>query len=296
VNIRLLHLSCAVIVGVSVSSLSWATTKTAQRSTRVFSNADVESTFAPPKRGKTGPIEQEPTERKPTARKKSVRVEKASDCLPCGAKATATASRHNSGKRAVAVKSTPCHPPDYVDPRVRKDLTAAMRDMKRAGIKVKVNSAWRSSNQQEQMYICSYNQRCRKSHPGLYRALPPGASAHEAGLALDIAGVAAGPRGANHITPQGRRIVKIMGEHGFKWKYGLRDPVHFEADPREHGYRNLQEAIHMTQTRCDAKLAAAKIAARGKKGSPEVSTISVHSPTSAKTQKRLRGSLKTKVS
>jgi len=82
--------------------------------------------------------------------------------------------------------------------------------------------------------------------------MPAGQSAHEAGLALDISGIAAGPRGAKHLTPQGRRIVQVMERHGFNWKYGLADPVHFEADPRDAGYRNLQQAIHITQTRCQA--------------------------------------------
>jgi hypothetical protein len=138
--------------------------------------------------------------------------------------------------------------------------------MKRVGIKPKITSAWRSSDEQEQIYKCTSNWRCRRAHPGLYRALPPGGSAHEAGLALDISGVAVGPRGANHLTPQGRRIVQIMTKHGFNWKYGLRDPVHFEADPAEHGYRSLQQAIHVTQTKCDAQQAIERFAAQKRRG------------------------------
>src|SRR5260370_37407809 len=106
------------------------------------------------------------------------------------------------------------------------------------------------------MYKCSSSKRCRTTHPGLFRALPPGQSAHEAGFALDISGIATGPRGAKHLTPQGRRIVLIMEKHGFDWKYGLADPVHFEANPREHGERNLKQAIHVTQNRCQATLLA----------------------------------------
>jgi hypothetical protein len=86
--------------------------------------------------------------------------------------------------------------------------------------------------------------------------MPPGQSAHEAGLALDMSGIAAGPRGSKHLTPQGRRIVTIMEKNGFNWKYGLADPVHFEADPRDYGYRNLKQAIHVTQTRCQAGVLA----------------------------------------
>ena len=146
----------------------------------------------------------------------------------------------------------PCHSPDYVDPRVRGELNAAFRELKRSGITPRITSEWRSSNVQGRMYRCSSSRRCRSAHPGLYRAMPAGQSAHEAGLALDISGIAAGPRGAKHLTPQGRRIVQTMERHGFNWRYGLADPVHFEADPREAGYRNLQQAIHVTQTRCQA--------------------------------------------
>jgi hypothetical protein len=168
------------------------------------------------------------------------------DCEPCGA---VVATR---GGRRTARRAVPCHPPDYVDPRMRGDLNAALRELKWMGITPRITSEWRSSNAQGRMYKCSSSRRCRSAHPGLYRAMPPGQSAHEAGLALDISGIATGPRGAKHLTPQGRRIVQVMERHGFNWKYGLADPVHFEADPRDAGYRNLQQAIHVTQTRCQA--------------------------------------------
>jgi hypothetical protein len=193
--------------------------------------------------------------RRTDARRTRARIEKAEICTPCSSQATGVNHR-GPGKQGRDVRNLPCHPADYVDPRVRRNLNAALIDLKRVGIKPKITSAWRSSSDQEAMYRCSYNDRCRRVHPGLYRALPPGQSAHEAGLALDISGVAAGRRGAKHVTPQGRRIVQVMSKHGFKWRYGLRDPVHFEADPTEHGYRNLQQAIHVTQTTCEARILA----------------------------------------
>src|SRR5262245_18389869 len=104
-----------------------------------------------------------------------------------------------------------------------------MRELKRAGVTPKHNSAWRSSGDEGPTYKCSSSRRCRFRHPGLFRAMPPGQSAHEAGFALDIGGVAAGPRGAKHLMPQGRRIVQVMEKHGFNCKYGLSDPVHSEA-------------------------------------------------------------------
>ncbi|HSQ21113.1 MAG TPA: hypothetical protein VLR92_12185, partial [Blastocatellia bacterium] len=82
---------------------------------------------------------------------------------------------------------------------------------------------------------------------------------HEAGFAVDMAGIARGPRGAKRITPRGRRIVAIMKKHDFNWRYGLRDPVHFEADPRKYGYRSVRQAITRTQTSCQINLAKNKV-------------------------------------
>jgi len=127
--------------------------------------------------------------------------------------------------------------------------------MKREGIKPQITSTWRSSEYQEQLYRCSQNARCRRANPGLYRAVAPGKSLHEAGLAIDMSGIAAGPRGRKSLTPKGRRIVSIMKKRGFSWRYGLADPPHFEADPRKHGYRNLKQAIARTRTTCQVQLA-----------------------------------------
>jgi hypothetical protein len=127
--------------------------------------------------------------------------------------------------------------------------------MKRARISPKVTSYWRSSADQARLHQCSLSRRCRLNHPGLYRAMPPGKSVHEAGFAVDIAGVAAGPREGKRLTPKGRRIVAIMKRHGFNWRYGLNDPVHFEANPQSYGYKSVKQAIKRNQTVCEVKLA-----------------------------------------
>ncbi|HEX8089676.1 MAG TPA: D-alanyl-D-alanine carboxypeptidase family protein, partial [Blastocatellia bacterium] len=137
-----------------------------------------------------------------------------------------------------------------------KNFNAAMHDLKRAGIKPEVTSLWRSSQDQARLHNCSGSRSCRRANPGLYRALPPGQSLHEAGLAVDMSGIAAGPRGAKRLTPRGRRIVGIMQKNGFRWRYGLADPAHFEADPRSAGYRNLKQAITRSQTTCAARIAS----------------------------------------
>jgi hypothetical protein len=178
-------------------------------------------------------------------------------CAPCAEIAKKSKNRA-SKKSASMAKDLPCHPKDYVDPRIARNYQAALRDMKRAGIKPRVTSVWRSSESQAQLHKCSLSNRCRRSNPGLYRALPAGQSIHEAGFAVDMAGIATGPRGNKRLTPQGRRIVAIMEKNGFNWRYGLADPVHFEADPRRHGYRSVKEAINRTQTTCQIRLAKSK--------------------------------------
>jgi len=180
------------------------------------------------------------------------------DCADCGNEAARKTTKASTRKRTKLARNVPCHPKNYVDPKIAKNYNAAMRDMKRAGIKPRVTSAWRSSATQARLYRCSMSTRCRRSNPGLYRALPAGTSIHEAGFAVDIAGVATGPRGGKQVTPRGRRIVSIMKKNGFNWRYGLKDPVHFEADPKKHGYRSVKAAITHTQTTCQIRLAKSK--------------------------------------
>ena len=180
------------------------------------------------------------------------------DCATCTNETVRKAAKGSTRRRTRLARSASCHPKNYVDPKIAKNYNSAIRDMKRAGIKPRVTSAWRSSEKQERLYRCSLSTRCRRSNPGLYRALPPGNSIHEAGFAVDIAGVATGPRGGKRITPRGKRIVAIMKKNGFNWRYGLRDPVHFEADPTKHGYRTVKAAIKRSQTSCSLRLAKSR--------------------------------------
>lgn len=155
-------------------------------------------------------------------------------------------------------KKIPCHPANYVDPKIVGKYSSAMRDLKRIGVQPKITSAWRSSEKQAALYKCSNSQSCRSRNPGLYYAKPPGSSAHEAGLAVDISGIAAGPRGAKRVTRNGHKIIRVMEKNGFTWRYGLKDPAHFEADPRKAGYQSLNQAIKKTQSKCSVKLTAKK--------------------------------------
>lgn len=196
-------------------------------------------------------------------------------CAPCAAELAWKSKGPKTKKSAKTAKILPCHPKDYVDPKIARNYNTAMREMKRAGIKPHVTSVWRSSENQEQLHRCSLSTRCRRANPGLYRALPAGKSIHEAGFAVDMAGIAAGPRGDKRLTPQGQRIVAIMKKNGFNWRYGLADPVHFEADPRKHGYRSVQEAITRTQTTCQVKLARNKA---HKNAAGRVAAVRGHAP------------------
>ena len=190
--------------------------------------------------------------RSPESKTPTVRGTKS--CALCAAQLAQKKRGQPVRKGAKTARSLSCHSKDYIDPKIAKNYNAALRDMKRAGIKPRVTSVWRSSENQAQLHRCSLSTRCRRANPGLYRALPPGKSIHEAGFAVDMAGVAVGPRGAKKLTPQGKRIVAIMKKNGFNWRYGLADPVHFEADPRKHGYRSVQAAITRTQRTCQIRL------------------------------------------
>jgi hypothetical protein len=204
-------------------------------------------------------------------------VSSTSRCGQC-AKSSRTRSTKGAVSRKPTALTTPCHPPGFVDPAVAPKLSAAFRDMKRLGIEPRITSAWRSSQKQAKMHLCSLNRRCKRAS-GLYGALPAGQSAHEAGFAVDITGVASRTPRGRRLTPAGREIVRIMTKHGFTWRYGLSDPVHFEANPRRHGYRTLQQAIVRNQTRCQlrrprsAQLRARKGSGKASKRVPALRTI-----------------------
>lgn len=147
-----------------------------------------------------------------------------------------------------------------LDNDARARLKAAIRDMRRRGIRPRINSAFRSRAEQRAIYRCSRKRRCR-ARRGIYGAKLPGTSMHEAGLAVDIGGVATGRR-RRHLTPKGRLIVRIMRKHGFRWRYGLKDPAHFELSPRLAGYRTEKAAIRAGQRRWVGRSQARRRASR----------------------------------
>jgi LAS superfamily LD-carboxypeptidase LdcB len=132
-----------------------------------------------------------------------------------------------------------------LDDDARLRLKAALREMRRRGIRPRVNSTFRSHAEQRTIYRCARNRRCR-ARRGIYGANPPGASMHEAGLAVDLGGVATRH---GRLTRKGRQMVRIMRRHGFVWRYGMKDPAHFELSPQRAGYRTRQAAIKAGQRR-----------------------------------------------
>lgn len=132
-----------------------------------------------------------------------------------------------------------------LDDDARLRLNAALREMRRRGIEPRVNSTFRSKAEQGSLYRCARNRRCR-TRRGIYGAKRPGTSMHEAGLAVDIGGIATRRR---RLTPKGRQTVRLMRKHGFTWPYGMKDPAHFEISPRRAGYRTQQAAIRAGQRR-----------------------------------------------
>src|SRR5262247_952824 len=149
---------------------------------------------------------------------------------------------------------------NVLDNDARARLNAAVRDMRRRGIRPRINSAFRSHAEQRAIYRCARSRRCR-ARRGIYGAKRPGTSMHEAGLAVDIGGVAAGHR-SRRLTPRGRQMVRIMRRHGFRWRYGLKDPAHFELSPRLAGYRTEKSAIRAGQRRWISKSRARRRASR----------------------------------
>src|SRR5688572_24667856 len=147
-----------------------------------------------------------------------------------------------------------------LDNDARARLNAAVRDMRRRGIRPRINSAFRSHAEQRSLYRCARIRRCR-ARRGIYGAKRPGTSMHEAGLAVDIGGVATGRR-RRRLTARGRQMVRIMRKHGFRWRYGLKDPAHFELSPQLAGYRTEKAAIRAGQRRWIAKSSARRRASR----------------------------------
>lgn len=133
-------------------------------------------------------------------------------------------------------------------PVAQSKLSAAFGEMRRRGLSPHITSAFRSTAQQQGIFRCSHSRRCRVAR-GIYGARRPGSSTHEAGLAVDIAGISARGRGKRRcLSRPGAAIVRIMRRHDFSWRYGLRDPAHFELSPGHAGYRTTHAAIVARQS------------------------------------------------
>lgn len=137
---------------------------------------------------------------------------------------------------------------EVLNPVTRQKLEAAMLDLRRRGLSPTLTTTFRSNTEQKSIYSCYHKRNCRMRR-GIFNAARPGTSLHEAGLAVDVAGVASGKGRHRHLTRNGKKIVRVMQQHGFNWPHGLRDPVHFEIPPKQAGYRSERTAINVAQQR-----------------------------------------------
>ena len=148
--------------------------------------------------------------------------------------------RSRPGRHRPVVAASPFR---GLHPVAQARLSAALGEMHRHGLRPHLTSVFRSTSQQRRIFHCARSRRCRMAR-GIYGARPPGSSTHEAGLAVDIAGIATRGRGRRrHVTRPGAAIVRIMRHHDFAWRYGLRDPAHFELNPARAGFRTTRAAI-----------------------------------------------------
>lgn len=136
----------------------------------------------------------------------------------------------------------------HLHPQAQTKMKAALKDMQSAGVCPMITSGYRSSAQQHDLYRCSHRHQCRVQR-GIFSARKPGTSLHEAGLAVDFADVAHGKKHHRRLSRDGSKIVKVMQKHGFKWRYGLKDPAHFELEPRVAGFKTEKQAITAAQQR-----------------------------------------------
>src|SRR5262249_25942200 len=70
-----------------------------------------------------------------TTAKKPVATRSSRDCVRCN---TQKSKVRSTKKRAVTARKLPCHPKDYVDPKIARNYKSALLDMKRARIKPEI--------------------------------------------------------------------------------------------------------------------------------------------------------------
>ncbi|MFN0123613.1 MAG: D-alanyl-D-alanine carboxypeptidase family protein [Blastocatellia bacterium] len=173
-----------------------------------------------------------------------------------------------AGKRNVpkaAAKAGKCEPvlvrnqADALHLETHTRLAAAISEMKRKGLRPRLTTTFRSRAEQSNLFRCAAQKNCR-TRRGVYDAARPGSSLHEAGLAVDLAGVANGVRRQRRLTRDGGKMVRIMRKHGFDWRYGMHDPVHFEINPARAGFPSDKAAIQAGQQRWEKQGRAARAA------------------------------------
>lgn len=91
----------------------------------------------------------------------------------------------------------------------------ALDEARKAGVQFNVTSGYRSAADQARLYA----NRATNPNP----VAPPGKSKHEQGLAADVA-----------LADEGQRakLTSILASHGWDWRLGQKDRVHYEYNPQ----------------------------------------------------------------
>ena len=120
-----------------------------------------------------------------------------------------------------------------LDDTISDRVEALLRRASSEGIPVTVNEAFRTRQQQQDLWDA------RATNPNLVAR--PGTSRHESGFAIDV--------DVRRMTPtQDSRFAELATLHGLMpFEPRKKDPPHFQADPRRNGYNSLNEAIRTNQ-------------------------------------------------
>ena len=104
-----------------------------------------------------------------------------------------------------------------LDPRFKPIADALIAALREIDPRYVITSARRSSTAQAQLYA-----RYRRGEPGVFTVAIPGTSAHERGLAVDIARIGLHPMSDPLLHAVGTWWRGVGGVWG-----GTKDPVHF---------------------------------------------------------------------
>ncbi len=120
-----------------------------------------------------------------------------------------------------------------VDQRIAVEVYNLLKTLSEHGFPHVINYSFRNSK--HQAYLWQLKQEGKMP----YLVARPRRSPHEAGLALDA-------EWKNLTEEEQEVLIEIMAEYGFNW-YGEKDPVHYQVNPTDIGYKSFRSAIDLNQ-------------------------------------------------